>query len=69
MKQPTQEVSPFMTFQETMAFLRVSRSTLCRMIASGKIKGFHVGQNWRFKREDVQKCVETDALALSSAKS
>lgn len=69
MKQSTQETSPFLTFQETMAFLRVSRSTLCRMISSGKINGYHVGQNWRFKRTDVQQCVETGALTLPSAKS
>lgn len=69
MIQPAQEASPYLTFQETMAFLRVSRSTLCRMISSGMICAHRVGQNYRFDRADVQTRVETGALALSSAKS
>ncbi len=44
---------PLLTFKEAMAYLRVSRSTLYRLIWSGQLTGHKVGSTWRFKRSDV----------------
>jgi excisionase family DNA binding protein len=49
----TQE-TPLMTFKEAMAYLRVSRSTLSRLMESGQITGHKVGSTWRFYRDDLQ---------------
>jgi excisionase family DNA binding protein len=46
-----------LTFKEAMAYLRVSRSTLNRLMWRGHLTGHKVGHTWRFYREDVQACV------------
>lgn len=47
-----------MTLEEAMAYLRVSRSTLLRLMCSKKLTGHKVGGTWRFYVSDVQNCVE-----------
>ena len=46
-----------LTFKEAMAYLRVSRSTLYRLMWSGQLTGHKVGSTWRFYREDLRACV------------
>src|SRR5579871_5943976 len=46
-----------LTFKEAMNYLRVSRSTLYRLMWSGQLTGHKVGSTWRFYREDLQACV------------
>jgi excisionase family DNA binding protein len=43
-----------LTFKEAMDYLRISRSTLYRIMESGKLTGHKVGSTWRFFREDVR---------------
>jgi excisionase family DNA binding protein len=40
-----------------MSYLRVSRSTLYRLMWSGQLTGHKVGSTWRFYREDLRACV------------
>ena len=46
-----------LTFKEAMNYLRVSRSTLYRLMWSGQLTGNKVGSTWRFYREDLRGCV------------
>ena len=46
-----------LTFKEAMGYLRVSRSTLYRLMWSGQLTGHKVGSTWRFYREDLRSCV------------
>ncbi|GAC1632229.1 MAG: hypothetical protein NVS4B9_24510 [Ktedonobacteraceae bacterium] len=46
-----------LTFKEAMSCLRVSRSTLYRLMWSGQLTGHKVGSTWRFYREDLRACV------------
>jgi excisionase family DNA binding protein len=46
-----------LTFKEAMAYLRVSRSTLYRLMWSGQLVGHKVGSTWRFYRQDLRACV------------
>ncbi len=46
-----------LTFKEAMSYLRVSRSTLDRLMWSGQLTGHKVGSTWRFYREDLRACV------------
>jgi excisionase family DNA binding protein len=46
------------TFKEAMTYLRVSRSTLYRLMWSGQLTGHKVGSTWRFYREDLRACVD-----------
>jgi len=42
-------------FAETAALLGISRSTLSRMVKQGRVRGFKVGRQWRFRRSDLDK--------------
>lgn len=42
-----------LTFKEAMDFLRVSRSTLYRLMWSGQLRGHKVGSTWRFYESDL----------------
>ncbi len=46
-----------LTFKEAMNYLRVSRSTLYRLMWSGQLAGHKVGSTWRFYRDDLRACV------------
>jgi excisionase family DNA binding protein len=50
------------TFKEAMDFLRVSRSTLYRLMWSGQLRGHKVGSAWRFYRQDLLDAVATPAM-------
>lgn len=43
-----------LTFSETLAHLRISKSTLYRFMASGELQGYKVGSTWRFYYSDVK---------------
>ena len=55
-----------LTFKEAMSYLRVSRSTLYRLMWSNQLTGHKVGSTWRFYREDLRACVGSD-LQTSTA--
>jgi excisionase family DNA binding protein len=42
-----------LTASEAAEYLRVSRKTLYRLVAAGKVPGQRVGRSWRFRREDL----------------
>ena len=55
-----------LTFKEAMGYLRVSRSTLYRLMWSGQLTGHKVGSTWRFYREDLRACVGREISLASS---
>jgi len=65
-------LNSLLTFKETQDYLRVSRSTLYRLMWSGQLTGHKVGSGWRFYFADVQACVRApsheDRAAESSQK-
>jgi len=46
------------TFEETMAYLKVSRSTLYKFIYSNELAGYKVGRMWRFYLADLRSFVK-----------
>ena len=46
-----------LTFKEAMTFLRVSRSTLYRLMWAGQLRGHKVGSTWRFYKHDLRSVV------------
>jgi excisionase family DNA binding protein len=58
-----------LTFKEAMNYLRVSRSTLYRLMWSGQLTGHKVGSTWRFYREDLRACVcgEVPMMSMQSS--
>jgi excisionase family DNA binding protein len=54
-----------LTFKEAMSYLRVSRSTLYRLMWSGQLTGHKVGSTWRFYRDDLRACVGNEIPMMS----
>jgi len=52
-----------LTFKEAMSFLRVSRSTLYRLMWSGQLRGHKVGSTWRFYKQDLRSVVASAPVA------
>ncbi len=44
----------FLTFNEVMAYLRVSRTTIYDWLNAGKLRAYKVGKSVRFKKSDVE---------------
>ncbi|HEX8034469.1 MAG TPA: helix-turn-helix domain-containing protein [Ktedonobacterales bacterium] len=55
-----------LTFKEAMEFLRVSRSTIYRLMWSGQLRGHKVGSTWRFYESDLLAAV-ANPLAVREA--
>lgn len=55
-----------LTFKEAMGFLRVSRSTLYRLMWSGQLRGHKVGSTWRFYKQDLRSVVASTPTGASS---
>ncbi len=53
-----------LTFKEAMGYLRVSRSTLYRLMWSGQLTGHKVGCTWRFYRDDLRACIGRDTAQV-----
>jgi len=47
------------TFKEAMAHLRVSRSTIYRLMSSCQLIRHKVGSQWRHYRSDLRACVRS----------
>ena len=51
-------LSKFFTTKEAMEYLRVSRSTIHRLMASKQLRGHKVGSQWRYYQSDLAACVQ-----------
>ena len=47
-----------MTLEELADYLRLSKDTLYRMANNGQIPASKVGNQWRFRKEDVDQWLE-----------
>jgi excisionase family DNA binding protein len=55
-----------LTFKEAMDFLRVSRSTVYRLMWSGQLRGHKVGSTWRFYRSELLEAVASPVYEPST---
>lgn len=53
-ERPELTLDPLLTFKEAMNYLRVSRSTLYRLMWSSRLQGHKVGGTWRFSQTALQ---------------
>jgi len=44
-----------MTLREVSAYLHVHPATIYRLLKKGKIPAFHMGSDWRFNIEDIDR--------------
>ena len=46
--------SKVLTVDEVAAYMRISRSTVYRMVKQQKLPGFKVGSDWRFSADSIK---------------
>ncbi|MCS6843280.1 MAG: PocR ligand-binding domain-containing protein [Caldilineales bacterium] len=54
-----------LTTQELQAILQVDRTTIYRMVGSGKLPAIRVGNQWRFPREEVESWLQRQSCGAS----
>ena len=60
---------PYLTLSETAKTLKVSEKTVSRLLQAGELVGFKIGQQWRFRNEDVSAYVEKQIAKQASSRS
>jgi excisionase family DNA binding protein len=55
-----------MTLQEIADYLRVTRSTIHRLLKRNEIPAFKIGRHWRFNVEVIENWCESRALSKDS---
>ncbi len=58
-----EKLETLLTFKEAMSYLRVSRSTLLRLMAAEQLVGHKVGNTWRFYGSDLTNCIQQRAAS------
>jgi excisionase family DNA binding protein len=53
-----QELPDILTADEVAAYLRVSRTTVCRWCSDGKLPAFRIGRGWRITRDDFEQHIK-----------
>ena len=47
-----------LTLEELAEYLKISKPTLYKMVENGKIPALKLANQWRFKKEDIDKWLE-----------
>jgi len=47
-----------LTLDELSAYLRISKSTLYKLVREGKIPSQKIGRHWRFRKETIDKWMD-----------
>ena len=50
-----------LTLKEAMEYLKLSRSTLYKLMEKGEIKGIKIVKVWRFRKEDIESFITRKA--------
>lgn len=49
-----------LTIDELAAYLKVAKSTLCKLFQEGKVPGQKVGRHWRFRKETIDRWLDEE---------
>ena len=52
----------FLTTDEVLSYLHVNLRTVYRLIKAGKLPAVRVGRQWRFRKRDIDSCLEGPRL-------
>jgi general secretion pathway protein E len=61
----TETRDELLSLGEATALLGISKPTMYRLLAQGKVKGVKVGNQWRFRRADLQAYLERGPVAMA----
>lgn len=54
-----------LTIEELATYLKVSKSTLYKLVQEGKVPGQKVGRHWRFRRETIDRWLDKSSEGLT----
>ncbi|MCX6538965.1 MAG: response regulator [Acidobacteria bacterium] len=57
----------FLTSEEVLEYLQVNLRTVYRLIKAGKIPAVRVGRQWRFRKADIDRWLNSQTTALPAA--
>ena len=60
--QSTMIASDVMTVREVADYLKVKDRTIYRLVAGGEMPGFKVGGSWRFRKTEIDRWTEANAV-------
>lgn len=58
------ELPEVLTVGEVAAYLRISKTTVCRWCNNGKLPAFRIGRGWRVQRSDLELCIRRSIAEL-----
>lgn len=58
------ELEKLYTFREAMDYLRLSRSTLQRLLDTGQIIGRKIGGTWRFTKQEMDAALHPSSIVV-----
>jgi len=59
-RKDTRERGHALTIRQVAEYLQVTERTVYKLAWAGQLPGFKVGNTWRFKRDDIDKWIETN---------
>lgn len=62
-----EERDPVLTIDELSDYLKISKSTLYKLVQEGKVPGQKVGRHWRFSRRAIDRWIEREGGGESHA--
>jgi len=62
MNERMQDDDKLLTLKEALAYLRIGRTTLYRFMDDEKVKGYKVGNNWRFYASELRSFVRGNEM-------
>jgi excisionase family DNA binding protein len=54
-----QVLGDVLTIDELAAYLKIAKSTLYKLAQEGRLPGLKVGRHWRFRREAIDRWLES----------
>jgi excisionase family DNA binding protein len=57
-----------LTIRQVADYLQVAERTVYKLAWAGELPGFKVGNTWRFKKEDIDRWIETKKRRARSSR-
>jgi excisionase family DNA binding protein len=61
------EPSDVLTIEELSSYLKISKSTLYKLVREGKIPCQKVGRHWRFRKKAIDRWLEDSGTKTASS--
>jgi len=57
--------NPILTMDDLAVYLKVSKSTLYKLVQEGTVPGHKVGKHWRFRRSTIDQWLDEKDKSIS----